>query len=65
MQDHSVVLVSLGFLLNTASLLLSPADLISPLTGYQLVQTKVIPSLSHSLSSVLEEILIKPTVMTF
>ena len=43
MKDHSVVMVSLGFLLNMASLLVSPPDQISPLTGYQLVQTKVIP----------------------
>lgn len=44
MKDHSVVWVSVGFLVNIASLLLSPPDQISPLTGYQLVQTKVIPT---------------------
>ena len=36
-------MVSVGFLVNLASLLLSPPDNISPLTGYQLVQTKVVP----------------------
>ena len=35
------MLVSLGFLTNLADLLLSPPDTISPLTGHQLVQTKV------------------------
>ena len=35
------MLISLGFLTNLADLLLSPPDTISPLTGHQLVQTKV------------------------
>ena len=40
-EDHSIVVVSLGFLNNLADLLLSPPDNISQLTGYQLVQNKV------------------------
>ena len=34
-------MVSLGFLINLAGLLLSPPDGVSELTGYELVQTKV------------------------
>ena len=36
-----MVMVSLGFLINLAGLLLSPPDGVSELTGYELVQTKV------------------------
>ena len=36
-----MVMVSLGFLINLADLLLSPPDGVSELTGYELVQTKV------------------------
>jgi hypothetical protein len=40
-QDHSVVIVQVGFSTNLANLLLSPADAIHPLPGRQLVVQKV------------------------
>ena len=40
-EDSSVAVVSLGFMTNIASLLSSPPDQISPLTGRQLVEQKV------------------------
>lgn len=40
-SDKSVVIVQTGFSVNTAELLQSGPDAISPLTGYQLVQQKV------------------------
>ena len=39
--DDSVVFITVGYLTNMAGLLKSPADAISPLTGMQLVATKV------------------------
>jgi Inosine-uridine preferring nucleoside hydrolase len=39
--DHSVVVVSLGYLANLAALLASPADAVSPQTGAQLIAAKV------------------------
>ncbi|TWU40872.1 nucleoside hydrolase [Novipirellula artificiosorum] len=39
--DHSVVIVQVGFSTNMASLLQSPADDVSPLTGVELVKQKV------------------------
>jgi inosine-uridine nucleoside N-ribohydrolase len=39
--DHSVVLVSLGYLANIANLLRSGADAFSPLTGAELIAAKV------------------------
>ena len=40
-EDHSVVIVQVGFSTNLANLLLSPADAIHPLPGRQLVAQKV------------------------
>jgi hypothetical protein len=40
-HDGSVTIVSVGFLINLADLLQSPADKISPLTGVELVREKV------------------------
>merc|ERR1712018_895569 len=40
-KDHSIVVVSIGFLQNLAQLLQSPADDISSLSGYDLVNSKV------------------------
>jgi inosine-uridine nucleoside N-ribohydrolase len=39
--DHSVTIISVGFLTNIANLLQSPADTYSPLDGLQLVEKKV------------------------
>lgn len=39
--DHSVVIITVGFLTNLAGLLQSPADSLSRLTGLQLVKNKV------------------------
>lgn len=39
--NHSVVVVSLGYLANLAALLASPADAISPMSGAELVAAKV------------------------
>lgn len=39
--DHSVVLISVGFLTNLANLIRSPGDQHSPLTGIELVKQKV------------------------
>ena len=40
-QDHSVVVITVGFLTNLANLLQSPPDTISPLSGMDLVKKKV------------------------
>jgi hypothetical protein len=40
-RDHSVTIVSVGFLINLADLLQSPADKANPLTGVELVHKKV------------------------
>jgi inosine-uridine nucleoside N-ribohydrolase len=39
--DHSVVILSVGYMTNLASLLNSPPDAISPLSGAELIRTKV------------------------
>jgi pyrimidine-specific ribonucleoside hydrolase len=39
--DHSVTIITVGFLTNLANLLLSPRDSYSPLNGYDLVKKKV------------------------
>jgi pyrimidine-specific ribonucleoside hydrolase len=39
--DHSVTIITVGFLTNLARLLTSPPDSLSPLTGYELVKKKV------------------------
>ncbi len=39
--DQSVTIISVGFLVNLADLLQSPADSFSPLTGVELVRKKV------------------------
>lgn len=40
-EDHSVVVISVGFSTNLAQLLTSPPDAVSPLIGYDLVKQKV------------------------
>jgi hypothetical protein len=40
-SDHSVTIISIGFLVNLAELLQSSADQFSPLSGIELVRTKV------------------------
>ena len=40
--DHSVTIITVGFLTNLANLLESPGDQYSPLNGYELVNKKVI-----------------------
>lgn len=40
-QDHSIVIASVGFMQNLAQLLQSPADEISSLSGFELVNAKV------------------------
>lgn len=40
--DHSVTIITVGFLTNLANLLESPGDRYSPLNGYELVNKKVI-----------------------
>jgi pyrimidine-specific ribonucleoside hydrolase len=39
--DHSVTIITVGFLTNLANLLKSPGDYYSPLNGYELVKKKV------------------------